>query len=349
MIKKSIFVIVIIMFNYVFADKFIVIENNSDIFSLYNIDKTNGTLNKIGQGSSIGSGPSGGLISPDGSSLFILNNLSMDIAKFSLVDIKSNKLNNGSITGQIGVDNWGGSFTPNGNGLLVSSMAQNKIDYFSYEKSTGTLKKIKEINLKHCSGGYGMTFVPNTNVMYLNCYNSGSIEKLSFSSSSNTYVEEKVISLGNGFGLKPRGIMLDGTNKKAYISSEGSGAIYVHNYIPSTGEIGIAITQINTNFALLAGTSFDPYGNMIAIDRNTGTLNYYKKDTDSIYKNLIRSCHLGKTTLGSISFDNNGHMYAITRGDNSITLYNVSADKCPQMIQNVTTLGMPFGLIRIND
>lgn len=349
MIKKTVIIITLLASSSVFADKFIAIENNSDLLSLYSIDKVSGSLTKISQGSSIGHGPAGGVISPDNLSLFVFNGLSMNIAKFNLADIKNNKINNGSIVGQIGVDTWGGAFTPDGSGLLVSALAQNKIDYFSYNKTNGTINKIKEIHLKYCNGGYGMTFVPNTNVMYLNCYNSNTIEKLSFSSSGNTYLEEKTIVLGNGFGSKPRGIMLDSTNKKAYISSEGTGAVYVYSYTPTTGEIGSPITQISTNFGLLAGTLIDPFGNMIAIDRNAGSLNYYKKNSDGIYKDLVRSCHLGKTTLGSINFDNNGHMYAITRGDNSIALYNVSADKCPHMVQNLTTTGMPFGLIRIND
>lgn len=347
MFKKAAFIISMLISSHVFADKFIAVENNADLLSFYNIDKTSGVLTKIGHTYSLGHEPITGLISPDNSSLFVLNGSSMNISRFSLADIKNNKFDSGSIVGQIGVGTLTGSFTPDGSRLLVPAPAQNKLHYFSYNKTNQSITKSKEIDLKYCNGGFTMAFVPNTNVMYLSCYNSNTIEKLSYSSSTDSYLEEKTIVLGNGFGTKPRGIMFDSTNKKAYISSEGTGAIYVHNYTPSTGEIGSVITQINTNFTLLVSTSFDLYGNMIAVDRNTGTLNYYKKNSDGIYNSLVRSCHLGKLTLSSVQFDSNNHMYAITRGDNSISLYNTSADKCPQLVQNLTTTGMPFALIRV--
>ncbi len=333
----------------VFADKFLVIENNADLMSLYNIDKSNGQLTKQSQANTLGSGPAGAITSPDGNYVFILNGASTNIARFRMSDIKSNNLKNGSSIANIGLDTWGGAFTPDGKGLLVSVPAEDKINYFAYSQDNGSLVKVSNINLKNCPGGYGMTFVPNTNVMYLMCYQSNTIEKLTYSSSSNSYIEQKIIVIGNGYGAKPRGILLDSSNKKAYISSEGSSVIYVYSYEPSTGDIGNLITQISTNFGLLAGISFDPYGQMIAIDRNTGTLNYYKRNSDGIYKDLARSCNLGKTTLGGINFDKNNHMYAITRGDNSITLYNVSADRCPTVAQHLSTTGMPFGMLRINE
>jgi 6-phosphogluconolactonase (cycloisomerase 2 family) len=347
--KKLVLIAWVFASTNVFADKFLVVENNADLMSIYNIDQTTGQLGKQSQGRTLGHGPAGAMISPDKDYLFILNGSSTNIARFNMSDIKNNNFNNGSIVASIGVETWGGSFTPDGKGLLVSATAQNKLDYFAYNKDNGSLTKTNEINLKYCPGGFGMTFAPNTNVMYLNCYQSNTIEKLGYSSASNSYVEQKTIVIGNGYGTKPRGINLDSTYKKAYVSSEGSSSVYVYNYDPLTGDIGALITQINTNFGLLVGTQIDPYGQMIATDRNTGTLNYYKRNSDGIYKDLIRSCNLGKATLGGISFDNNGHMYAITRGDNSITLYNVSADKCPQMIQHLTTTGMPFGLARISD
>lgn len=335
--------------NTIFADSLIVIENNADLLSKYSIDKTSSYLTKQSIGSSIGSGPVGDLVSPDGNYFFVLNASSANIARFNMSDLRNNDFKRGSIVGQIGLDTWGGSFTPDGKGLLISNNAQNKYDYFSYNKSNGSLTKTKDVILKYCSGPFGTTFVPNTNVMYINCYNSNLIDKLTYSTASGTFNEEKTIVIGNGYGAKPRGIFLDDKNKKAYISSEGTGSIYVHNYTPTTGEIGGLITQINTNFGLLIGVKFDPFGNMIGIDRSSGTLNYYKSSSDGIYKDLVRVCHLGKITLGGITFDNHGHMYANTRGDNSVSLYNVSADRCPQMVQNITTTGTPVSIEIIPD